>query len=209
MPVTTARAETRLLLHNVSWETYERLLAESIDNCGTRFTYDEGNLEIMVVSIGHENPNRTLAYLAEIAAIETGRDFSRAGSTTFKRKDLSKGFEPDSSFYFRHADMMRDKDEVDLTIDPPPELTIEVDITSSSLNRFPIYASIGVEEVWRYDGERVRFHRFERDTYCEIAQSVVLPPMTAAQATMFLERARQEKAPVWDRAVRDWVRVNL
>jgi Uma2 family endonuclease len=209
MPATTAPAETRLLLHNVSWETYERLLAESIDNSGTRFTYDEGNLEIMVVSIGHENPNRTLSDLVVITAIETGRDFSRGGSTTFKRKDLSKGFEPDSSFYFHHASVMRDKDEVDLTIDPPPELTIEVDITNSSLNRFPIYASIGVEEVWRYDGERVRFHRLEGNTYREIAESVVLPPMTAAQATLFLERARQEKAPVWDRAVRDWIRANL
>jgi len=209
MPATTAPAETRLLLHNVSWETYERLLAESIDNSGTRFTYDEGNLEIMVVSIGHENPNRTLSDLVVITAIETGRDFSRGGSTTFKRKDLSKGFEPDSSFYFHHAGVMRDKDEVDLTIDPPPELTIEVDITNSSLNRFPIYASIGVEEVWRYDGERVRFHRLEGNTYREIAESVVLPPMTAAQATLLLERARQEKAPVWDRAVRDWVQANL
>ena len=209
MPATTAPAETRLLLHNVSWETYERLLAESIDNGGTRFTYDEGNLEIMVVSIGHENPNRTLSDLVVITAIETGRDFSRSGSTTFKRKDLSKGFEPDSSFYFRHADVMRDKDEIDLTIDPPPELTIEVDITNSSLNRFPIYASIGVEEVWRYNGERVRFHRLEGNKYREITDSVVLPPMTAVQATLFLERSRQEKATVWDRAVRDWVRANL
>src|SRR5881409_2873681 len=151
MPATATRAETRLLLRNISWETYERLLGESVENCGTRFTYDEGNLEIMVVSIGHETPNRALASLVELTAIETDRDFVRTGSTTFKRKDLFKGFEPDSSFYFRDADMMRDKDELDLAVDPPPELIIEVDIGNSSLNRFPIYASIGVGEVWRYD----------------------------------------------------------
>src|SRR5712692_1474746 len=94
MSITAAPAEHRLLLRNISWETYERLLAESVEACGTRFTYDEGNLEIMVVSVGHEKPNRTLALIAEITAEETERDFSGAGSTTFKRKDLSKGFEP-------------------------------------------------------------------------------------------------------------------
>ncbi|MBZ5618558.1 MAG: Uma2 family endonuclease [Acidobacteriia bacterium] len=57
--------------------------------------------------------------------------------------------------------MIRGKDEIDLATDPPPELTIEVDITSSSLNRFPIFAAVGVAEVWRYDGERVQFHTLE------------------------------------------------
>src|ERR1043165_6043423 len=119
MLTTASPPEQRLLLHNISWETYERLLGESVNNCGTRFTYDEGNLEIMVVYIGHENPNRTLASMVEITAIESGLDFCRAGSTTFKRKDLAKGFEPDSSFYFRHADTIRDKDEVEMGVDPP------------------------------------------------------------------------------------------
>jgi len=118
MPVTAAPPEERVVLHNISWETYERLLAERGDSPGTRFTYDEGNLEIMLVYVGHENPNRTLAFIVEITALETGRDFWSSGSTTFKRTDLSKGFEPDSSFYFRHADIVRGKDEIDLAVDP-------------------------------------------------------------------------------------------
>ncbi|SPE36419.1 conserved hypothetical protein [Candidatus Sulfopaludibacter sp. SbA6] len=206
MPVTATPAEHRLLLHNISWETYERLLAESVENCGTRFTYDEGNLEIMVVSIGHETPNRTLAAIAEITAYETGRDFVRAGSTTCKRKDLAKGFEPDSSFYFRDAGAIRGKDEIDLATDPPPELVIEVDITNSSLDRFPIYAAVGVQEIWRYDGQRVRFHTFDGSTWRLIDESLVLSPMTAAQATIFLERDRHEKASEWLRALHEWIR---
>jgi len=205
MLTTVAPPEQRLLLHNISWETYERLLAESVDNCGTRFTYDEGNLEILVVSIGHETPNRTLAAIAEITAYETERDFVRAGSTTFKRKDLAKGFEPDSSFYFHNADVIRGKDEIDLAADPPPELIIEVDITSSSLDRFPIYAAIGVHEIWRYDGERVRFHTLDGNNWRLIDGSLVLPPMTAAQATIFLERDRHEKASEWLRALKEWI----
>ena len=135
MPMTTiAPPEQRVILENVSWETYERLLAESIDSVGTRFTYDEGALEIMVGSIAHENPNRTLAQLVEIVAEETDRDLHRAGSTTFKRKDLAKGFEPDSCFYIGHAQEARGREELDLVTDPPPDLVIEVDITRSSLN---------------------------------------------------------------------------
>lgn len=108
--------------------------------------------------------------------------------------------------------MIRGKDEIDLATDPPPELTIEVDITSSSLNRFPIFAAVGVAEVWRYDGERVQFHTLEGSerpsprTYRVIEESLVLPPMTASQATAFLELDRREKATVWLRTVREWIR---
>jgi Uma2 family endonuclease len=147
MLATLAPPERRVLLHDISWDTYQRLLAESPEACGTRFTYDNGELEIMTVSIGHEAPNRKLAHLAEITAEETGRDFEGAGSTTFQRKDLAKGFEPDSCFYFRHAAAIRGREKLDLAVDPPPELIIEVDITSSSLDRFAIFAAMGVAEV--------------------------------------------------------------
>lgn len=85
MTPTIAPPEERVLIHDVSWDTYQRLLSESVNNCGARFTYNEGELEIMVVYIGHESPNRILASIAEITAEETGRDFCPTGSTTFQR----------------------------------------------------------------------------------------------------------------------------
>ena len=203
-----APPEQRVLLSNVSWETYERLLAENVDSPGTRFTYDGGMLEIMVVYIGHEHPNRTLAALVEIVAEETGRDFHRAGSTTFKRKDLQKGFEPDSWFYLDHAEEMRGRDELDPDKDPAPDLVIEVDITRSSLDRFPIFAAVGVPEVWRYDGQRVILYRLAGDQYREVAASVALPPLTGVQATAFLHDSRIMKSTAWLRRVREWVRAN-
>jgi Uma2 family endonuclease len=103
----------RVILHDVSWETYQRLLDENIDNCGTRFTYDDGELEIMTTSLGHEHVNRTLADIVRITAQEIGRPFVNAGSTTFKRQDKTKGFEPDTCFYFRHAKEVRRKREID------------------------------------------------------------------------------------------------
>jgi Uma2 family endonuclease len=205
---TVAPPEERVLLHDITWETYERLNEEAGETCGTRFTYDSGELEIMTVYIGHEAPNRDLATIVEVTAEETGRDFRPAGSTTFQRKDLAKGFEPDSSFYFRNAKAIRGKEKIDLTTDPPPELIIEVDITRSSLDRFPIFAAMGVAEIWRYDGERVRFHTLAGGAYREISESLVLPPMTSAEATAFLERAQHDEAPVWLRSLREWVRAH-
>ncbi len=206
MPAIIAPPEERVLLHNITWETYERLIEEAGEACGTRFTFDRGELEIITVSIGHEAPNRALAAIAEIVAEETGRDFRRGGSTTFKRKDLSKGFEPDSCFYFRNAAAIRRRGQLDLGTDPPPELIIEVDITRSSLDRFAIFAEMGVAEIWRYDGRRVRFHTLAENAYREISDSQVLPPMTSDQATVFVERDSRDEAIVWLRAVREWVR---
>ena len=147
----------------------------------------------MVVSIAHENPNRTLAQLVEIVAEETERDLHHAGSTTFKRKDLAKGFEPDSCFYIGHAEQARGREELDPMMDPPPDLVIEIDITRSSLNRFPIFAALGVPEVWRFDGERVTMYRLESGRYLEIETSLSVPPLTASQSTVFLDESRVER----------------
>jgi len=173
---------------------------------GTRFTYDEGALEIMVLSIAHEDPNRTLAYLVEVVAAATERDLRRARSTTFKRKDLAKGFEPDSCFYIDHVEQVRGKEDLDLLTDPPPDLVIEVDITRSSLSRFPIFAALGVPEVWRFDGNRVTMHRLESGRYAQIEASLALPPLTASQSTVFLDESRYEKSTVWLKRVQEWVR---
>jgi len=209
MPAIAAPPEQRVLLRNLSWETYERLLAENVESVGTRFTYDGGFLEIMVVGVGHEDPNRTLAALVEIVAEETELDFRRTGSTTFKRRDLEKGFEPDSCYYLKNAGRVRGKDELDLNTDPPPDLVIEVDITRSSLNRFPIFAAVGVPEVWRYDGERARMYELRGTDYAEVDISVGLPPLTSAQASHFLDQSKTQKATEWLRQVREWVRANV
>jgi len=148
-------AVQRVILHGVSWETYERLLADFQDSHAAHFAYDQGALEIMVLSLKHETFNRTLATLVEIVAEEMQGDVINAGSTTFRRADLSKGFEPDTCFYIQNVERVRGKDEIDLTVDPPPDLVIEIDITSPSLNKFPIFAAMGIPEVWRYDGKTV------------------------------------------------------
>jgi len=198
--------EQKVILKGVSWDTYERLLAEHEGESGTRFTYDSGILEILVPSARHEKPNRILASLVEVLAEEMGLNIESLGSTTLKRPDLLKGFEPDSCFYIQHADTIRESEEIDLTVDPPPDLVIEIDITSPSLDKLPLYSAIGVPEVWRYDGTHVTMHRLAGECYVEVTHSVVLPPLTTEHATRFLEERKQVPSTVWLRAVRAWAR---
>lgn len=198
--------EQKVILKGVSWETYERLLAEHEEASGTRFTYDGGILEILVPSARHEKPNRLLASLVEVLAEEMALNIESLGSTTLKRPDLLKGFEPDSCFYIQHADAIRDNEAIDLTVDPPPDLVIEIDITSPSLDKFPLYAAVGVPEVWRYDGTHVTMYRLAGERYVEVTHSPVLPPLTSERATLFLEERKQVPSMVWLRAVRAWAR---
>ena len=190
----------------MSWETYERLLAEHEEESGTRFTYDGGILAILVPSARHEKPNRLLASLVEVLAEEMALNIECLGSTTLKRPDLLKGFEPDSCFYLKHADAIRDNEEIDLMVDPPPDPVIEIDITSSSVDKFPLYAAVGVPEVWRYDGTHVTMYRLAGERYVEVTHSIVLPLLTNEHATRFLEERKQAPSTVWLRAVRAWAR---
>lgn len=160
----------------------------------------------MVLSAKHEKPNRALALLVEVFAEEMDIDVENLGSTTFKREELGRGFEPDSCFYIQNADRVRGKEEIDLTADPPPDLVIEIDIASSSLNKFPVFAALGIPEVWRYDGERVNIFRLEAHAYHEQAESTALPKVTSEVLSRFIAEDKHLKRTVWLRHVREWTR---
>lgn len=202
-------AEQRVLLNNISWETYERLLADHADSSSPRFTYDRGMLEIMVVSARHEIPNRLIAQIVEVIAEEMDLDIANLGSTTFRREEFKRGFEPDSCFYIQNEERIRGKIEIEPGVDPPPDLIIEVDITSPSLDRFPIYARFGVPELWRYDGEKLAIFKLENGEYAEAAQSIALPPLTSESLTHFVEEGLTLKRTTWVRKLREWARSNL
>lgn len=197
--------EQKVILHGVSWQTYERLLAEHLESSGTRFTYDRGTLEIMLLSLRHERLKQTLNALVEIFAEELQIDFLNAGSTTFRREDLARGFEPDTCFYFVRAEYIRQKDEIDLTTDPPPELVVEVDITSPSLDKFSLFAALGVPEVWRYDGRQVGIFHLAASAYAAVHESVTLPSVTDAIINRLLEADSKMKRTDWLRLARESV----
>ena len=198
--------EQKVILQNISWETYERLLAEHQENSGTHFVFDNGRLEIMVLSSKHEKLSRTMAVLVEVLAEELGIDIANFGSTTFKNQALERGFEPDSSFYIQNEERVAGKEELDLTVDPPPDLIIEVDITSPSLNWFPIFAVFGVSEVWCYQNGQVTFYKLEADKYVETKASIAFSNVTSDLITKLVELSQQVKRTVWLRQVRESMR---
>jgi Uma2 family endonuclease len=128
------------------------------------------------------------------------------GSTTFKRGDIGLGFEPDASFYIENEERVRGKPRIDLYEDPPPDLVIEVDITSPSLDKFPIYARLGVHEVWRYDGTRATIFALGDGEYVEAGESAALPPLTSEVLTHFIAESASLGSTDWLRRVREWAR---
>jgi Uma2 family endonuclease len=208
METVKGRADQRVILHNISWETYERLLDERGDSSAPRLTYNRGVLEMMSPSPEHEKFNRRIAQLVLAVAEELGIEAEDLGSTTFRREDLERGFEPDSCFYIQNEEQVRGKDRIDLAVDPPPDLVIEIDITSPSFSKLPIYAQIGVPEVWRYDGERMTILVLEGSDYAETTESIVLPPVTSNVLTDFVEKSKSMKRTAWLEEVREWSREN-
>lgn len=206
--VATAAAEQRIVLRNVSWETYERLLAELHECSSPRLTFDRGTLEIMSPSEDHEEANRILASLLDVIIEELDLDARTLGSTTFRRQDLDRGFEPDSCFYIQNVARVKGKRKIDLRTDPPPDLVIEVDISSSSLDKLPIYGQLGVPEAWRYDGESLTIHVLSSGAYRESDSSLAFPFLSASRLTEFLEAAATQKRSRWLRSVREWLRAN-
>lgn len=199
-------AEHKVILRNASWATYERLMDERGESRVPRFAYDRGELEIMSPQAEHESISYTAALLIEVLAEEMDVDAYGLGSTTFQREDLERGFEPDQCFYIESWEPVRGKERLNLAVDPPPELVVEVDTTSPSLNKLPIYARLGVREVWRYDGERMLILGLEVNTYIERTTSLALPLLTEDVLTRFTTEGGTLGRRAWMRRAREWVR---
>ena len=198
------QATRKVILDNISWETYKRLIDERGERPKPRYAYDRGRLEIMLTSYEHENLKHIVATLIELLAEELEIDIQGAASTTFQREDLSQGFEPDASFYVQNAARIRGQKQIDLDTDPPPELVIEIDISHPSLNKFPIFAGLGIPEVWRYHKQAMIILRLEGASYRAQEASGLFSGVTGADVTRLIADSQQMKRPLWLRSVREW-----
>ncbi|MGH9948531.1 MAG: Uma2 family endonuclease [Pyrinomonadaceae bacterium] len=187
---TVLERDQSVVLHNISWNSYQTISDTLQDETPAHFTYDNGRLEIMVLSLKHENLKKLLATLFERLAENLEVEIFAAGSTTFRRKDLDRGFEPDECYYIKHAEIMRGKESVNLDFDPPPDITIEIDVSHSSINRMKIFALMGITEVWRYDGEEVNFFCLSGKEYDKSSESNILTGVRAEKITELLEGGR-------------------
>jgi Uma2 family endonuclease len=166
-----------VVLPFVSWETYERLLSDDEGRRVPRITYDRGVMELVTPSMPHEEDARTIARIVEIVAANLGIPIRSVGSTTFRRKDLERGFEPDASFYIQHEERIRGQTEVDLSVDPPPDIVLEMEVSRSAIDKVGLFASMGISEVWRCDGQQVSVFNLDRepDSHRESSRSLALP----------------------------------
>src|SRR6185503_875081 len=194
----------RVILNEISWETYQRLMEERGEQPQPRYAYDRGRLEIMVTSYEHENVKHVLDMLVELLAAELEIDVEGAASTTFQREDLAQGFEPDACFYVQDASSIRGHKQIDLRVDPPPELVIEIDISHASLNKFPIFAGLGIPEVWRYHKQTLNILRLTGETYLLQETSDVFPGAPAEDLTRLIADSQKMRRTEWIRSVRKW-----
>ena len=152
-----ASAEQRLVLDDVDWATY-RKLSETLAGRHLRVTYDRGRLELMTISRLHGTLCRLLAQLIAVLTEEFNLPCGSCGGMTCDSEPLDRGIEPDECFYIENEPLVRSKDTIDLTIDPPPDLAIEVDISRDPRRRLSVYAALGVPEVWRFDGRQLTIY---------------------------------------------------
>ena len=196
----------KLILQGIDWDLYEKILDEFKESNGLHFAYDDGFLEVEVPLAKHEIPIRLLSDLISIICVEKDIDVKNFGSTTFRKRAKAKGCEPDTAFYIQNEQFVRGKNDIDLSKDPPPDLVIEVDVTSPSLNKLPIYAALGIAEIWIYKGKNVEFLKLVGEDYCKINYSIALPMLSDKQATEFLEKGLAESSTKWIKEIRDWAK---
>jgi Uma2 family endonuclease len=194
----------RVIIEGVSWTTYECLLADFGDSHAARVAYDQGTLEIMAPSYAHEQLNVLIAMIISFIAAEMIMDFENAGSTTFKRADVGRGFEPDSCFYIQHVAAIRGKVTIDLDTDPPPDLVLEIDLTHPSLDKLPLYAAVGVPEVWRYTNDHLVMYRLTDNNYTVVETSGVLPDVARVDIQRWIEAGQQMPRTIWMKQVQGW-----
>jgi Uma2 family endonuclease len=201
--------EQRFLLRAIDWQTY-RTISEALKGRHLRLTYDQGNLELMTISGTHGNCSRLLGRFVFVLAEEFGLTVRSFGDMTCESEELDRGVEPDESFYLTNEAAVRDKEEIDLATDPPPDLMLEIDIRRSSRTRMAIYAAMRVPGVWQFDGETVHVWRLDADgKYVSSATSQYFPGLLIAELAAFLQRRTQMDEVSLVRSFRTWVREQL
>ena len=195
----------RLLLHDVSWAEFEAILEELGEHRATRIAYNNGLLEIMAPLPEHEFDKEIIGDLLKALLEELDIEFLTLGSTTFKNSEMLKGIEPDQCFYIQNEAAVRGKKRLDLTVDPPPDLALEIDVTSRTHPE--TYAALGVPELWQRSGDRIQIYQLRNGTYEEVRESRLFSrwPLQA-EIPKYLEQSQIEGRSKAMRAFRRWVR---
>ncbi len=201
-------AQSRFLLYGVPWETY-LALRDLPQNGHVRMTYDRGALEMMTPSKRHEQFAVMIELLIHTWAEEIGIDILGCRTMTCRRDDLERGFEPDNCYYVAHEAQMRAREELDLCVDPPPDLAVEIDLSTRSVEKLDLYQAFGVPEVWRYDGDAIHVHLLDAPGHYVLgSSSLAFPGFPLADAGDILRETGRHSQTALLRQFRTRVRDN-
>ncbi|MCA1620126.1 MAG: Uma2 family endonuclease [Acidobacteria bacterium] len=186
-------AGAKLELQNIDWDEYEHLLTQMESfHPGHRLSYDRGRLIIVGPSPEHEHYKEFIIRFVQTLSDEMDITVESWGGTTFMRKALKKGVEPDTCFFVQNAASVIGRRNFPRREYPPPDVVVEIDMSHDSLDKFHIYATLGVPEIWRYDGENTRFYKLTGESYEVIQNSRAFPTLRAKVITQYLELSKTD-----------------
>jgi len=205
-----ASHDQRVELHGISWETYQGLLrSEESQRGAVRMSYDRGRLVLITPSQKHEQGAERLGLIVRLAASGMGLNCMGVGRMTLKREKIGRGKEADTAFYLASEPLVRGK-TIDLDVDPPPDLAIEVEIHHRDPAMLDVYAALGVAEVWHYDGQILRALQLqEGGRYVEVGASLAMPALPLKEIPRWLEQAETEGESAMLSAFQGWIRDEL
>ncbi|MEO0409183.1 MAG: Uma2 family endonuclease [Cyanobacteria bacterium P01_A01_bin.135] len=193
------------VLLQVTWQEFDAILRTRGDRPASRLAYADGTLEIMTPLPEHEYFKETLGDAIKDIAETLNLDYESYGSTTWRLRAKQAGLEADNCFYFQNEARVRGRLALTLPQDPPPDLALEIDLTSKSLDRFPIYARLGVPEIWCYDAGRLTIFCLRNGDYTAADRSLVFPTLPVQALPTLIEANRSAGRLALRRAIRQWV----
>ena len=206
LPVEAIAARERLLLDDLTWEQYVTITDALPERPGLRTAFDGTRLELMTTSSRHEWYKSLLARMVEMLTFELGYPLHSGGNATFRREDLERGLEPDACFWIENATQIRNDRNWDAAIDPPPDLAVEIDVESTSVDRDAIYAKLGVPELWRFNGHRLQAYQLNSTGgYESVERSRAFPFLNVADLLPFVVSEEPDENALM-RAYLEWLR---
>ncbi len=199
-------------LHTVTWQQYKKILKDLGTRRTARIAYYDGRLEIMVPSTRNEDDKEIISDLMKVLMEERHIDFRALGSTTFERRSGLTAIEPDQCFYIQHEQKIRGKPRIDLKVDPPPDLVVEInkELHSHSEISKEIYETLKVPEFWSFGQAGLSIHQLCLGKYVEVDESPLFPSLPIKDLLPYcLEQSRTLGRNVVIRDFRQWVRDNF
>ncbi|XZN91976.1 MAG: Uma2 family endonuclease [Microcoleus sp.] len=188
-PPLQSSEEKLITLTGIKWQTFKAIMSDVGDGRAWRIAYAEGVLEIRMPLTEHEEPVGMIEHFVGVIVDEMEIEMRQIGALTLEREDLTRAIEPDTCFYIQNESVVRGK-SINLPADPPPDLVVESDYTSSSLNKFSIYAALGVPEIWRYRNQSLVVYQLVEGSYQERENSLAFGFLPIAEIPAFIEQSK-------------------